>query len=195
MSRTVPEGILDALSEAEIEPFFAVELDLDTDPIRLWTGYGDKTISGHTYLGAGDLLVVSGLEEVNDLSAREVTITLNGLNEDLVTLAFDTPIQNRPVRVYWGINGVTDEITGETVAVEVFTGRANTIPIEDSGESSTITLGVDSKLVILERSSKRRYTQESHKTRYSGDSFFSYVTLLQDKSVVWGRKEKASDNA
>lgn len=188
MSRTVPAGILSALSEAEIEPFFAVELDLDTDPIRLWTGYGDKTINGDTYLGAGDLLVVSGLEEVNDLSAREVTITLNGLNEELVTLAFDTPIQNRPVRVYWGINGVTD-------AVEVFTGRANTIPIEDSGESSTITLGVDSKLVILERSSKRRYTQESHKTRYSGDSFFSYVTLLQDKSVVWGRKEKASDNA
>ena len=58
MSRTIATDLLNALLEGNIEPFYAVELNFDTSPIRLWTGYGDKTIESQTYTGSGNLLQI-----------------------------------------------------------------------------------------------------------------------------------------
>ena len=65
----------------------------------------------------------------------------------------------------------------------------NTMSIEDSGETSVITVAVESKLIRLEKASNRRYTHENHISRHSGDTFFSFVADLQDKDVVWGREK------
>ena len=60
--------------------------------------------------------------------------------------------------------------------------------IDDSPETSTITLTVENRLIDLERVNPFRYTQENHKTLYSNDTFFSYVSDLQDQSIEWGPK-------
>lgn len=195
MSRTVPASLLTALSQPEVQPFYAVELLFDDDDdtrydeggysgenaIRLWTGYGDKTVNVETYTGSGNLLGISGLEEANDLSAKNITLTLTGIASSIVSLALSEPYQRRLCRVYFG--------TDDTTAIEVFSGFMNTMSIEDSGETSTITLTVESKLVRLEKASNRRYTHENHVSRHAGDTFFSYVADLQDKDVVWGREK------
>lgn len=195
MSRTVPAALLTALSQSEVQPFYAVEALFDDNDdtrydeggylgqnaIRLWTGYGDKTIGVDTYTGSGNVLAISGLEEANDLSAKNITITLNGIDSSLVSLALSEPYQRRLCRVYFG--------TDDTTAIEVFSGFINTMTIEDSGETSTISMTVESKLVALERASNRRYTHENHVARHSGDTFFSFVADMQDKEVVWGREK------
>lgn len=176
MSRTVPAAILTALAQPEVEPFYAVEIDLDSGPLRLWTGYGERTIDGSTYTGGGNLVAISGLEEVADLSAKNITLTLNGMPSSVVSLALQEPYQRRKVRVLWGVRGVDD-------FVEVFSGSLNQMSIEDGPESGTISVTVDSKLVELERASNRRYTSLSHKTRYPTDTFFDFVAQIQDKGV------------
>lgn len=195
MSRTVPAALLTALSQPEVQPFYAVEALFDDtgdtrwdesgyaaeNAIRLWTGYGEKTIASNTYTGSGNVMSISGFEEVADLAAKNITITLNGVDSSLVSLALSEPYQRRLCRVYFG--------TDDTTAIEVFTGFMNTMSIEDSGETSTITLTVESKLVALERASNRRYTHENHVARHSGDTFFSYVADMQDKDIVWGREK------
>lgn len=184
MSRTVPAGLLTALSQPEVQPFYAVEMAFDSGTVRLWTGYGDRTIGGvggDTYVGAGELLNIQGLGEVADLSAKAITISLSGVAASLVSLALQEPYQRRPCRVYFGTVDVP-------LVVEVFSGQLNTMNIEDSGETSTIAVVVDSKLVELERASNRRYTRESQRSRYSDDKFFNYVAKLQDREIVWGRK-------
>lgn len=182
MSRTIATDLLNALLEGNIEPFYAVELNFDTSPIRLWTGYGDKTIESQTFTGSGNLLQISGLEEINDLTAKSVTLSLSGLPSSIVSLALDEPYQRRTCKIYFG--------TTDTTYIEIFAGLMNTMQIEDSGENSTITVTVDSKLTLLERASNRRYTDANHQTRHSGDTFFSYVQDMADKEIVWG-KEKA----
>ena len=176
MSRNVPTDILNALAQPEVEPFYAVEIDLDSGPLRLWTGYGDRTIDGNTYTGGGNLVAISGLEEVADLSAKNITLTLNGMPSSVVSLALQEPYQRRKVRVLWGVRGVSD-------FVEVFSGSLNQMVIEDGPDSGTISVTVDSKLVELERASNRRYTSLSHKTRYPTDTFFDFVAQIQDKGV------------
>ena len=181
MSRTVPAALLTALDADQIEPFYAVDLAFETANIRLWTGYGDKTIGSDTYTGSGSLLTIDGLEEANDLSANGITLTLSGISSSIVSLALQEPYQRRTAKIYFGTRDTT-------VPIEAFSGFMNTMSIQDGGDTSTITLTVDSKLVALERSSNRRYTHENHTARHSGDTFFSFVSQLQDRDVVWGRE-------
>ena len=181
MSRTVPAALLTALQQKEVQPFYAVEMMFDSGPVRLWTGYGDRTINSETYVGAGSLLNIEGMAEVADLSAKAITISLSGVASELVSLALQEPYQRRRCRVYFGAVNVAD-------VVEVFAGSLNTMPIEDSGEASTISVTVDSKLVETEKASNLRYTSESQKSRYAGDTFFDYVSAIQDAEIVCGRK-------
>jgi hypothetical protein len=180
MSRTVPAAILSALQGASVEPFYAVEAQFTGGTVRLWTGYGDRQIEGNTYTGAGSLLSISGLDEVADLSAKSITVTLSGIDQTVLSLALAEPYQRRKLRVLFGV-------VGNSASVELFSGQMNTMTIEDSGETSTVTILVDSKLVELERASNRRYTSESQKSRHAGDTFFDYVAKLQDRQLVWGR--------
>ena len=46
MTRIVPAAILSGLANPEVEPFYAVEFQFDSGTLRLWTGYGDRTIDG-----------------------------------------------------------------------------------------------------------------------------------------------------
>jgi hypothetical protein len=181
MSRTIPADLLTALGQTNVAPFYAVEFDFDTAPVRFWTGYGDRTIEGNTYIGAGSLIGIGGLEEVADLSAKSATITLSGVPVELVSLALQEPYQNRACRILFGVTNVAD-------VIEVFGGFMDVMTIEDSGETSTISLTVESKLVQLERAKELRYTNESQRALFPSDTFFSFVADLQDKEVVWGRK-------
>lgn len=187
MSRTVPAALLTALDGDEIEVFYAVDLAFDSGNMRLWTGYGDKTINSQTYTGTGNLLTIEGLEEASDLSARGTTLTLNGLDSTIISYALTEEYQGRLVTIYWGVGSET---------VEVFSGYMDKMTIQDSAESATISLTVESRLIVLERPNIRRYTRESHagvrtaKGLSGSDTFFDWLTQLQDKQIVWGRKAK-----
>ena len=63
----------------------------------------------------------------------------------------------------------------------------DTMTINDSGEECSIAISIESKLISLERVVPLRYTQETHVQKYPTDTFFSYVTSLADKSIIWGR--------
>lgn len=181
MSRTLPSDLLASLSQPEVYPYYAVDLNFDSAPVRFWTGHGDRTIGVDTYLGSGNLLSIGGLEEASDLSAKNITLTLSGVPASLVSLAVQEPYQRRSCKVYFGT-------TDTSAPIEVFSGLMNQMTIEDGGETSTISLSVESKLVRLEKASNWRYTDANHKSRNSGDDFFSYVADLQDKDIVWGRE-------
>ena len=185
MTRSTPASLLTALSQPEVRPFHAVEMNFDSAPVRFWTGYGDRTIDGNTYIGSGNLLSISGLEEVNDLSAKRLTLQLSGVPASIVSLALQEPYQNRSCKVYFGT-------TDTTTPIEVFSGLMDVMSIEDGGDTSVISLTVESKLVRLEKASNWRYTDANHTARHAGDTFFAYVADLQDKTLVWGRQVEES---
>jgi hypothetical protein len=180
MSRLVPAAILTALTQDNVQPFYAVEALFDSGPVRFWTGYGERTIEGNTYIGTGNLLTISGLEEVSDMAAKSASVTLSGIPSELVSLAMQEPYQNRPCRILFGVRDVDD-------IVEVFSGTVDKMPLEDGPESGTIIASIESKWVRLGRPNIRRYTSESQKSRYPTDTFFDWVADLQDKETLWGR--------
>jgi hypothetical protein len=185
MSRDIEQSLITALESGEFSPFYAVELHLhnpitSTDaPLYLWSGVGDFTSGGKTYSGVGDLLSISGIDEVAELKASGISMTLSGVPDSLLTPALSHEYSGRLCKVFFGIEGNSN-------LIETFTGYMDTMTITDNPESSLISVTVENVLIDLERVNPFRYTQESHASLYSGDTFFSYVNDLQDQQVDWG---------
>jgi len=59
--------------------------------------------------------------------------------------------------------------------------------INEAGDSSSINLTVENKLIQLDRARVRRFTDNDQKIDYPDDEGFSFVTKIQDKEIVWGK--------
>ncbi len=195
MARTISSTILNALDDAEVSPFYAVELFFDTDTVRVWTGYGDIVInsgSSQTYNGLGELISISDVEESQDISAKGINLTLSGIPSNLLTHALNTPYQGRLCNVHFGF--INWSSPANQAGMLVFTGYMDTMVIEEGAETSTIITSVESRLIDLERPRNRRYTSESQKQRNtsgtgfdtSGDKAFDFVESLQNQRLQWG---------
>lgn len=74
----------------------------------------------------------------------------------------------------------------------VRSGRMDYVNIVAAGETTRITAQYEDRLVDLERSRERRYTDEDQQFEYSGDLGFEFVAGLQDKQLIWGGPGAAS---
>jgi hypothetical protein len=208
MSREIGAGILSALSATEIQPFFGVQLLLDSEPLYFWTGLGDLTTGGVTYVGTGQFLSISEMEETAEIAAKGATITLSGIPSNLISLAISEPYQGRKCKIFFGAidanriyllqedgsyilredGGKIDITEGDvTPTVELFTGYIDRMDIDEGPETSTIALSVESRLIDLERARVFRFTDQSQKSRFPNDKGLEFVEDLQDKQFNWGR--------
>lgn len=183
-TRDITTVVENALDDAVIEPFFAVELLFDDSPLRLWAGIGDATIDGNTYTGAGNLINISTVEETTEMAVRGATITLSGVPSSLLSLALQEPYQGRVCNLYFGV------VSGSTYSnlTQVFSGYMDEMNIDEGGETSTVELNVENKLIDLERVRVARYTDGYQKSLYPNDKGLQFVESLQDREIVWGRK-------
>lgn len=177
--------LVNRLGANEQEIFVALKADFDTETIRLWNGTEDLVIDSATYLGAGSLLSIGAAEESSDLSSQGMTITVSGMNKDVLDLALTENYQNRFVSVFLGyLMGGSNEVAG---TFTLFKGRMTALTVNDTPQGATVSIDAENRLVDLERPSNFRYTKESQNFLHSGDRFFNNVASLQDKEIIWGR--------
>lgn len=178
MSKTVPADF----TASEVQLFLAVKLEFDSGDVLLWNGYGDAIIGGETYIGAGDLIEISDVEETGEVAARGISIALNGLDTGLVATALAENYQNRPVTLLFGAiqSGVFSSTT-------LFKGRMDVMTINESADTASIQLTAENRLIDLSRPRSYRYTSEDQKIYYPNDKGLDYVSDLQDKQLFWGR--------
>ena len=208
MSRDLSSNTIENISQDVVYPFFATELRFDGDNVlRLWTGQGTLVLEdGTNWIGTGNLLDISAIEETSELAVKGATLTLSGVPSEVLSLALSEPYQGRVCNIYFGTlsqgtllqesssyillqDGSRIELeTGEKGFNEIFSGYMDQMNIEESGETSTIQLLVENKLVDLERARVARFTSGYQKSIYAGDLGLDFVEDLQDKQISWGRK-------
>ena len=208
MSRDLSSNTIDNISQDVVYPFFAVELRFDGDNVlRLWTGQGTLVLDdGTSWVGTGNLLNISAIEETSELAVKGATLTLSGVPSEVLSLALSEPYQGRVCNIYFGTfsqgsilqesssyillqdgSRINLETTDKDFS-EIFSGYMDQMNIEESGETSTIQLLVENKLVDLERARVARFTSGYQKSIYAGDLGLDFVEDLQDKQISWGRK-------
>lgn len=186
MSRNFSAAFGTAIAASVVEVFFAVEITFSSGPLYVWSGYGDLSLgpTSPTYLGAGQLLQISSVEETTELEAKGASITMSGIPSSFLSLALQEPYQGRPCSVKFGVRLAT----GAIELVEIFSGELDQMNISESGDTATISITAENILIKLERPVVRRFTEEDQKTRYPADKGLEFVNALQDREIYWGRK-------
>ena len=165
--------------------FFAVKADFDSGAVRVWSGDGDLSVGGETYLGVGTLLQISETEDNLELTSTGVSVSLAGMDATVLDMALTENYQNRPITIFMGfLSGGTDVSAGTAT---IFNGRMQSMSINDDPNGSTINIDAENRLIDLSRPSNLRYTKESQKFIDSSDSCFNRVQAMADREIIWGR--------
>jgi len=188
MSRDLTSATITNISEATVYPFFAIELNFDSEILRLWTGQGTLTLPDTTqWIGTGTLLDISAIEETAEMAVRGATLTLSGVPSEILSLALSEPYQGRVCNIYFGTFTGGDLTTAPSNFDQIFSGYMDQMNIQDGAETATIELKVENKLVDLERARVARFTSGYQKSIYPSDKGFDFVESLQDRELFWGR--------
>jgi len=193
MSRTLSTE-MQAVATAElVRPIYLVKMEFDSGNLNLWSGLGNLVYSGETYVGAGDLLAISSIKESEELTANGITVTVSGVKQSLVSIARDEPYQGRKVTLYLGAFDESADIISSPVIL--FSGFMDVMTISDSGETSTITIAAENKLIAFDRASIRRFTAEDQRIEYPNDKGFEFVSRIAQQEIIWGRPTPASSSS
>jgi len=164
----------------------AVEAKFDSANIRVWTGIGNLTIGGNTYLGVGDLIAIGEIEDTNEIASNGLSITLSGMNKEVLDVALTENFQNRIVNVFMGFLTGKNESAGE---FQIYSGRITDMSISDGPRLNNISIELENRLIDFERPSNLRYTKESQQDLFSGDKGLDFVTDLQEADITWGPRK------
>jgi len=186
MTRSLGTDFNNSLSAASLKPFFAVHFAFDGGDLRLWTGLDTLTFGGEDYDGGGNMLSISDIDETSEIRATNVSVGLSGLPSSIVAAALTENYQGRPMTLYFGTLDANGAINNDPYVV--FKGQMDQMSIQESGETATVVIDCESRLVDLEMARVRRYTSEDQKIDYPNDKGLEFIADLQNKQVVWGKK-------
>lgn len=184
MSRTLTSAMQTVATAEVVRPILLVQCAFDSDDLNLWSGIGDLTVDSVDYVGAGTLLSVSPVKESADLAANGMSVTLSGVTDPLISKARDEDYQGRELKIFLGAMDSANSVIADPVLI--FSGFMDTMSIQDSADTATITVSVENRLIEFQRNRVRRYTAEDQKIDYPTDKGLEFVAEIAEKEIVWG---------
>lgn len=182
---TVSTDFGDAIASKRIFPIFLAAIEFSSGTGYFWTGIGSISWGGQTWVGMGDLVGVSAIQQDNAVQANNITLSVNGIPSDLISKALTECRQNFAVSVYFGLLDDTGALIADPI--RRFSGQMDVPTVQDGGDTCTISLTAENLLIALQRASNRRYTHADQTIDFSTDLGFNYVPSIQEWSGVWGK--------
>jgi len=190
MSRGLSSAMESAVEADLVRPILLVTCKFDSGDLNLWNGIGNLTVNSVDYVGAGTLLNIGEIAESSELQANGITVTLSGITDPLLAKARDEDYQGRELTVKLGAMDAVNDVISNPVTV--FSGFMDVMTINDAGETATIQVSVENRLIEFERTRVRRYTAEDQKIDYPTDKGLEFVAEMAEKEIIWGRTNVGS---
>lgn len=193
MPRDISEEALAALESRKLVLAYLFSGDFKDSKLRLWTGYGNLTWSDQVWLGNGWLQNPGTATETENTQANGISITLSGVPTQLISLMLREAQQKSTGRVYQAIFSEEEELLDVS---RIFSGDLDSVisNVSPNGEQS-LTLSFQSKLIRLNSSSARRWSNEDQRAEYPADKGFEYVATLPARRIYWGQQDTTRASA
>lgn len=192
MSRDLTSAVQAELLKMKLRPAIFVEGQFTSGMLRVWSGIGTISWNGQSWTGVGNLGGISPISEGTEPHADGVELSLSGIPSELITKALGECRPNAPVKIWFGFLDESDAVIADPY--QSFGGRMDVPSIDEGGETSTIRLRVENRLVDFNRARERRFTHEDQQIDFPGDLGFEYVAGLQEWNGVWGKPGPAAGN-
>jgi len=188
MARDINAATITELSARVIRPILLLKLEFDSvdgGDVNYWTGIGDFLYAGDTYIGVGGMAKITTITEQSSLRASGAKFELSGIPGANIALVLTTDYQERLAKLWFAVVNATQTIVGDTVLV--FSGRMDVMDIEEDGQTTTIAITVENRLIDLERPSRRFYTHTDQQRVFSTDEGLALIAPLNDGTeILWG---------
>jgi len=185
MARDITGALDTALQAPRVRPAILVEIGASGIILYMWSGIGDLIWGGNTYLGVGNFGGISTIHETDEVEATGAQLVLTGVPASMISIALQSMQQGRPAKI---LLGALDLATNALIADPylVFEGLTDVPEIDDTGETASIAISAENRLIKLETPLERRYTDLDQKLRDPSDRGFEYVPALQDRQILFG---------
>lgn len=147
MARDLSAQIAAALEQGTLRPILFFEGEFASGWVRIWSGLGEIAWNGQTWTGVGSLLGIGSIEETQQVVAGGTTVSLSGVPLEMISLAIEEARQGKPGRVWLGLLTEQREIIADPV--RAFTGRLDVPEVADAGDSCTVTISYENRLIDL----------------------------------------------
>lgn len=169
---------------------YAVEVDTGERYFRTHTGLGEILIDGDTYYGVGELGDVQAVNTESDTKPVRASVTLNGLNVELVGEAMKAQMRGNFAQVMLLVfDPITQLLLRAEPSVIGFIVDYNVSITADSG---ALTVEIADEFERYEMPLHKYWTDENHQLEHNGDRLCRYVAQMGDRSIYWGAGNDAT---
>lgn len=167
-------------------------LDLPSGLWGFWTGFGAIEVDGVTFVGAGSLATIQGLNEQSGLSAVPVVIALKSVPDTALTPDVLATIENeayhqRPATIF---SAWLDPDTRALVAVDQeYRGYIDRVAHKDQeGGQTLLEVTLESKARDHHKTLGRVRGDADQRRIDPADAGLSYAATAAKFDIVWGRQ-------
>src|SRR2546429_1496556 len=155
MARNLTAAQIAEITAQNMRPVMFAQLQFTSGTVYLWSGIGSISWNGQTWIGLGTYGNVSAIPESADVSAVGIKLSLSGIPAQFITSALGEVRQGAPVILYQGfLTPAGAVISSPNTAWQ---GRMDTCEIAEGGDTATISITAESRMLDLNRSRERRY--------------------------------------
>lgn len=179
--KSLSAGMIAQTQAAAMMPIIFVQLNTPDGNVRYCTGYGLFDWDSQIWTGAGELLNISEIAEGTQTIAAGMAATLSGIDSATVSLALQSVKRYWPAYAWLGALDEDMRVIADPYLL--FKGFVDTAGVHDTGESSTITVSAENRLIALRTPKIRRRTDEDQRSERPYDGGFKFVDFLQDARI------------
>lgn len=183
MDRHIDASTVSAVVASHVPYVYFVQMEFSS-ALRVCSAGYDMDWNGATWLGLGSLGSIEPIQEQASLEAIGVRLTLTGVPTDLISITLGEQYQGKACQIWFA--PLSADLRLVSQPVRLFSGRMDTMDTE-VGETSTITVSAESRMVAWDKPRARRYNNEDQQSRFPGDRGFEFVAQMVEKSLIWGR--------
>lgn len=183
MPRSVHADVITALQADNIR--MANIISLYFSSTLYITDYGiNISYGGATYEAINGFLGMSEPAESKDLRVNSVNLTVSGVDQSFISIFLNQNWINRRVIIRRVVLDSSNAVIGTPISL--FDGQISQFQIDESVDSSEVTISVASQWADFERKAGRLTNNNSQQYFFSGDKGFEFAANTV-ADIKWGR--------
>lgn len=182
-------------SSGSSRPVLFLVLAFANETLYLWNGLQPITPAGPAYnplstfpygqpfTGLGWLGKLSAIPQTTKIQAQSITLALSGIPSNLVSDAIGQVRITGTATVFLGFLDSNNNVIPDPI--QLFYGALDVPTLDDSGETSTISITAENPLLSLNQAPDRQFDDLDQQIYIPGDLGFSFVDALPNLALFW----------
>jgi hypothetical protein len=167
---------------SEVTPAMLAFLDIEGDPVRVWSGVGVLHYAGESWQGTGSFGAVDAIEEYSEIRAGSVNLTLTEVPNHALSSLGTLKFKGRRAELLLAMfAGDSHDLIGVETLMR---GAMDVLKVQRKPKGTTLNLTLTNELAKLRESWGQIYTDADQQTLHPGDSGLRFVQSIQDVDIT-----------